>query len=66
MRVRQGDEVKVRLVNDLSQPTTVHWHGVRLRNAMDGVPNLTQPPVAPGASFDYRFAAPDDRGHREP
>src|SRR5262249_8353094 len=37
----------------------IHWHGVRLINAMDGVPSLTQPPVLPGASFDYRFRAPD-------
>ena len=40
-------------------PTSVHWHGIRLPNAMDGVPALTQPAVAPGASFDYRFRPPD-------
>ena len=49
----------MRLVNELPEPTSVHWHGVRLPNAMDGVPQLTQPPVAPGASFDYRFRPPD-------
>ena len=59
LRARQGDELKVRLVNDLQQPTTVHWHGLRLPNAMDGVPKLTQAPVAPGASFDYHFVPPD-------
>ncbi len=59
LRVRRGDELRVRLVNDLADPTTIHWHGLRLPNAMDGVPQLTQPPVAPGASFDYRFIAPD-------
>jgi FtsP/CotA-like multicopper oxidase with cupredoxin domain len=59
LRVRRGEELKVRLVNELSEPTAVHWHGVRLANAMDGVPGLTQAPVAPGASFDYRFVAPD-------
>jgi FtsP/CotA-like multicopper oxidase with cupredoxin domain len=59
LRVRRGDEIKVRLINELNEPTAVHWHGVRLANAMDGVPNLTQAPVAPGASFDYRFVAPD-------
>jgi FtsP/CotA-like multicopper oxidase with cupredoxin domain len=37
----------------------VHWHGVRLANAMDGAPPLTQAPILPGASFDYRFVAPD-------
>ncbi len=59
MRVRRGEEVKVRLVNELTDPTTIHWHGLRLPNAMDGVPYLTQPPVSPGSSFDYRFVAPD-------
>lgn len=41
LRVKQGDELKVRLVNDLHQATIVHWHGLRLPNAMDGVPHLT-------------------------
>ena len=59
LRVRRGDELRVRLVNDLAAPTSVHWHGIRLPNAMDGVPQLTQPAVAPGASFDYRFRPPD-------
>src|SRR4051794_27240158 len=59
LRVRRGDELRVRLVNDLTGPTSVHWHGLRLPNAMDGVPQLTQPAVAPGASFDYRFRPPD-------
>ncbi len=59
LRVKRGEEVRVRLVNELPEPTVVHWHGVRLPNAMDGVPHLTQPPIAPGASFDYRFRAPD-------
>jgi FtsP/CotA-like multicopper oxidase with cupredoxin domain len=49
----------VRLVNDLPEPTTVHWHGVRLPNAMDGGAPLTQAPIAPGTSFDYRFRPPD-------
>jgi FtsP/CotA-like multicopper oxidase with cupredoxin domain len=61
LRVRLGDTVHVHFVNHLPQPTTIHWHGVRLPNAMDGVPNLTQPPVAPGASFDYQFT-PKDAG----
>jgi FtsP/CotA-like multicopper oxidase with cupredoxin domain len=59
LRVKQGEELKVRLVNDLQEPTTVHWHGLRLPNAMDGVPKLTQAPIAPGESFDYHFAPPD-------
>jgi FtsP/CotA-like multicopper oxidase with cupredoxin domain len=59
LRVRRGQEVKVRLINELPEPTCVHWHGVHVPNAMDGVPGLTQAPIAPGASFDYRFTPPD-------
>ena len=59
LRLKRGEELRVRLVNELPEPTTIHWHGVRLPNSMDGVPHLTQAPVAPGASFDYRFRAPD-------
>jgi FtsP/CotA-like multicopper oxidase with cupredoxin domain len=59
LQVRRGEEVRVRLVNGLSEPTALHWHGVRLANAMDGAPPLTQAPVAPGESFNYRFVAPD-------
>ena len=59
LRVKQGDELRVRLVNELAEPTSLHWHGLRLPNAMDGVPRLTQSAVTPGASFDYRFRPPD-------
>src|SRR5882724_7741489 len=58
LTVRRGEELKVRLVNDLAVETAIHWHGVRVPNAMDGT-TLTQKPVAPGASFDYRFTPPD-------
>ena len=59
LRVRQGEPLRARLVNRLDAPTTIHWHGVRLPNAMDGVPTLTQPPVAPGDEFVYEFTPPD-------
>ncbi|MGB0749414.1 MAG: multicopper oxidase family protein [Magnetospiraceae bacterium] len=59
LRVRQGETLSVALQNDLPQPTTIHWHGLRLPNAMDGVPHLTQAPVKPGETFDYRFVAQD-------
>ncbi|WP_425562417.1 multicopper oxidase family protein [Microlunatus aurantiacus] len=55
LRASVGDLMRVRLVNDLPQPTTIHWHGLALRNDMDGVPDLTMPAVAPGARFDYAF-----------
>lgn len=41
------------------QATTIHWHGIRLPNAMDGVPYVTQPPVEPGEAFEYDFNLPD-------
>ena len=59
IRARQGEEVFVRLKNALDQPTTIHWHGIRIDNAMDGVAGLTQEPVPPGGTFDYRFTVPD-------
>ncbi|MDO8942013.1 MAG: multicopper oxidase family protein [Desulfobacterales bacterium] len=59
LRVRQGDRVRVHVTNQLGVPTTVHWHGVRLPNAMDGVPHLTQPPIEPGERFVYEFDALD-------
>ncbi len=59
LRIKRGEELRVRLVNELVEPTTIHWRGLRLPNAMDGVPHLTQAPVPPGGSFDYRFTPPD-------
>ena len=59
IRVRAGERVRRRLVNALPQNTAVHWHGIRIDNAMDGASGLTQEPVAPGATFDYDFVAPD-------
>ena len=59
LRLRQGEEVGITLRNGLSQPTTIHWHGIRIDNAMDGVAALTQEPVAPDSDFDYRFQVPD-------
>ena len=59
IRVRRGERVQRRLVNDLPEPTSIHWHGIRIDNAMDGVSGLTQEAVAPGQAFDYDFVAPD-------
>jgi FtsP/CotA-like multicopper oxidase with cupredoxin domain len=52
LRIKRGEELRIRLINDLPEPTALHWHGVRVPNAMDGVPDLTQPPIALGTSFD--------------
>jgi FtsP/CotA-like multicopper oxidase with cupredoxin domain len=59
LRLRQGDPVRIVVDNRLDEDTTVHWHGIRLSNAMDGVPGLTQAPVKPGESFVYEFTPPD-------
>ena len=59
IRVRQGQRVRITVENRLAEETTVHWHGVRVPNAMDGVPHLTQKPIAPKESFVYEFDCPD-------
>jgi FtsP/CotA-like multicopper oxidase with cupredoxin domain len=59
LRVRQGDPLRLVVNNKLGEDTTVHWHGIRLPNAMDGVPGLTQKPIRPGESFSYEFTPPD-------
>ncbi len=57
IRAREGERVRVVLKNSLGEPTTVHWHGVEVPNAMDGVPGITQKPVPTGGSFVYEFEA---------
>lgn len=57
IRVTEGDRVKIIVKNELPDPTTVHWHGIEVPNAMDGVPGVTQDPIEPGGSFTYEFTA---------
>ncbi len=59
IRLRQGERVQITVENQLAEETTVHWHGVRVPNGMDGVPRLTQRPIAPGEIFVYEFDVPD-------
>jgi FtsP/CotA-like multicopper oxidase with cupredoxin domain len=59
IRLAQGQRVRQKLRNRLPQATSVHWHGLRSDNAMDGVAGLTQDAVTPGGTFDYDFVAPD-------
>jgi len=59
VRLRAGEVLRAELTNRLPEPTTIHWHGVALRNDMDGVPDVTQPPVPPGGRFTYQFTAPN-------
>jgi FtsP/CotA-like multicopper oxidase with cupredoxin domain len=57
LRLHEGERVRVVFTNALAEPTTLHWHGVDVPNAMDGVAGLTQKPVAPGETFVYEFEA---------
>lgn len=59
IRLQQGSRLRLIAENRLPQDTTIHWHGVRVPNAMDGAPQVTQPPIQPGGSFTYEFAVPD-------
>lgn len=55
LRVKEGQPVRVIVKNELSQSTSVHWHGQMVPNNMDGVPFLTQEPIRPGETFVYEF-----------
>ena len=59
LRMTRGKPFAARLVNGMDEPTTIHWHGVRVPNKMDGVPFMIQPYVYPGDHFDYAFTPPD-------
>ncbi|MFP5318190.1 MAG: multicopper oxidase family protein [Acidimicrobiia bacterium] len=59
IRIGAGGVLRAAFSNGLPEATTVHWHGIALRNDMDGVPGVTQPPVGPGGRFDYEFTVPD-------
>ena len=55
LRVREGDNVTLRVTNKLAEPTAVHWHGIILDAGMDGVPGISYPGIPPGETFTYRF-----------
>ncbi|HET7450850.1 MAG TPA: multicopper oxidase domain-containing protein [Gaiellaceae bacterium] len=57
IRVPYGQKVRVRVQNELTEPTSVHWHGIAVPNAMDGVPGVTQQPIGVGKTFTYTFRA---------
>ena len=59
LRAKAGDLLEVRFANGLTGANTLHWHGIALRNDMDGVHDLTQHPTEPGGEFVYRFTVPD-------
>jgi CopA family copper-resistance protein len=55
LRLRQGDVLTARVTNRLAEPTSIHWHGIRLPADQDGVPGLSFRGIAPGATFTYQF-----------
>lgn len=59
IRARAGDRLIVHFTNHLPQPSTIHWHGLRVPIQMDGVPDISQPPVPTGGEFTYDFTVPD-------
>ena len=59
LHVDQGSEITVQVANDGDVEATVHWHGLRLQNLYDGVPQETQAPIKPGETFTYKLRFPD-------
>ena len=59
IKVNQGETIFVNVTNNLDMETTVHWHGIRLKNEFDGVPMTTQEAIQPGKSFLYELTFPD-------
>lgn len=57
IEVVEGDRIRIFVTNRLPEHTSVHWHGQRLPNGMDGVSGLTQPAIQPGKTFVYEFTA---------
>jgi FtsP/CotA-like multicopper oxidase with cupredoxin domain len=62
IRVHRGDRVRIVVRNDMTQPTTLHLHGLTVPNGMDGVPFITQDPITPGGFFVYEFEVVDPPG----
>ena len=59
LRIKLGEALRLRVENGTDKPLSLHWHGVRNRNAMDGIGGVTQEPIAPGKDFLYDFTPPD-------
>ncbi|MCA0455369.1 MAG: multicopper oxidase domain-containing protein [Chloroflexi bacterium] len=57
IRVTEGDRVRINFTNNLPEATTIHWHGITVPNAMDGVPGVTQEAIQPGETYIYEFNA---------
>ena len=58
IRAKKGDTLSIKVKNDLTEPTVIHWHGIRLPASMDGTGDA-QRPIQPGEEFEYKFVVPD-------
>ena len=58
LKAKQGETLVVKVKNNLTEPTIIHWHGIRLPASMDGTGGV-QKPIEPGEEFEYRFVVPD-------
>jgi FtsP/CotA-like multicopper oxidase with cupredoxin domain len=63
LRATEGERVRINVKNNLTESTTIHWHGLVLPNNMDGVPFLNQDPIKPGATFTYEFTLRNSGTH---
>lgn len=63
IRVTQGETVRLKVTNQMTQSTAIHVHGLHMPNSMDGVPFITQPPIKPGKTFTYEFVAKNSGTH---
>ncbi|WP_247743608.1 multicopper oxidase family protein [Shimia sp. R10_1] len=59
LRFKRNQTARIDVTNGLEEYTSIHWHGLRIANEMDGVPYLTQFPIAQGETFSYEFTPPD-------
>jgi FtsP/CotA-like multicopper oxidase with cupredoxin domain len=58
LKAAKSDMMVIKVKNNLSEPTIIHWHGIRLQAGMDGT-DVVQKPIQPGEEFEYRFVVPD-------
>lgn len=63
IRAKEGERVRIVVTNNLPEGTSAHWHGLEVPNNMDGVPGISQDPIAPGESFTYEFTAKPSGTH---
>lgn len=62
IKVNAGDRIRIKVKNELPEPTSIHWHGLILPNDQDGAADITQPPIQPGETYTYEYSVPDTPG----